>query len=262
MANRDQPAGRIAVRWLAIEALTPDPRNARLHSARQVARIADSIAAFGFNVPILVDGRGGVLAGHGRLIAARRLGLKQVPTLTLDHLDEAQRRAFIIADNRLGELASWDKGRLGVELKELKSLDLDFRIEATGFALKEIDLRIEAGRTLAGGGRAVDAVGSPSKDGRPSGRNMDRVGRPPGRSPGGARLQAPAAASTGDVWTLGSHRLVCGDAADLSAIDAAIRRWQAVTGDSARLQSTGEPFDEVARARRCANGEHVRSAAE
>ena len=180
MANPDQPAGRIAVRWLPIEALTPDPRNARIHSARQVAKIADSIAAFGFNVPILVDGRGGVLAGHGRLLAARRLRLKEVPTLALDHLDEAQRRAFMIADNRLGELAAWDNGRLGVELAELKSLDLDFRIEATGFALNEIDLRIEAGRTRAdGGGRAVDAAGSPSEDGRPSGRPMDRVGRAP-----------------------------------------------------------------------------------
>jgi hypothetical protein len=259
MAKRDQPAGRIAVRWLPIEALTPDPKNARVHSARQVARIADSIAAFGFNVPILVDGRGGVLAGHGRLIAARRLGLKEVPTLTLDHLDEAERRAFMIADNRLGELASWDKGRLGVELKALTSLDLDFRLSATGFALKEIDLRIEAGRTPAG---TVDAAGSPSKDGRPSGRPMDRVGRPPGRSPGGARLQGSPAARAGDVWTLGPHRLGCGDSAGLSAIDDAIRRWQAVTGDGARLQSTGEPFDEVARARRGANSEHARSAAE
>jgi hypothetical protein len=103
MANPDQPAGRIAVRWLPIEALTPNPRNARIRSARQVARIADSIAALGFNVPILVDGRGGVLAGHGRLLAARRLGLNEVPTLTLDHLNEAQRRAFMIADNRLGD---------------------------------------------------------------------------------------------------------------------------------------------------------------
>jgi ParB-like chromosome segregation protein Spo0J len=121
MANPDQPAGRIAVRWLPIEALTPDPRNARIHSARQVARIADSIAAFGFNVPILVDGRGGVLAGHGRLLAARRLRLKEVPTLTLDHLDEAQRRAFMIADNRLGELASGTTGGLASSLRRSRA---------------------------------------------------------------------------------------------------------------------------------------------
>jgi len=119
-------AARIAVRWLPVEALTPDPRNARVHSARQVARIADSIAAFGFNVPVLVDEKGGVLAGHGRVLAARRLGLAEVPTIALDHMTEAESRAFMIADNRLGELASWDDGRLGLELEELKNLDLDF----------------------------------------------------------------------------------------------------------------------------------------
>src|SRR5271157_2041213 len=88
------------------------------------------------------DEKGGVLAGHGRVLAARRLGLEEVPTITLDHLTEAERRAFMFADNRLGELASWDDERLGLELEELKSLDLDFSIEATGFELNEIDQRI------------------------------------------------------------------------------------------------------------------------
>jgi ParB-like chromosome segregation protein Spo0J len=126
---------RIGVRWLPVEALRPDGRNARIHSDRQVARIADSIAAFGFNVPVLIDGNGGVLAGHGRVLAARRLGLQEVPTIALDHLDEAQRRAFMLADNRLGELASWDEARLGLELKGLKILDLDLALSATGFEL-------------------------------------------------------------------------------------------------------------------------------
>ncbi|MGA9850269.1 MAG: hypothetical protein WBQ45_21860, partial [Roseiarcus sp.] len=156
------------------------------------------------------------------LLAARRLGLREVPTITLDHLSEAQARAFMLADNRLGELASWDGGRLGVELQELKSLDLDFALEATGFELSEIELRI---------------------DWRPSRRPMDR-----GRNP---RSHAPAARA-GDAWTLGPHRLVCADdcdAAGFSAIDAAIRRWQAATGDSARLHPGGETFDEVARGR-------------
>ncbi len=111
-AKTERAAAGIAVRWLPIEALTPDPRNARVHVPRQVARIADSIAAFGFNVPVLVDEKGGVLAGHGRVLAARRLGLEEVPAIALDHLNEAERRAFMIADNRLGELASWDDGRL------------------------------------------------------------------------------------------------------------------------------------------------------
>src|ERR1700739_283531 len=102
MTNRDQSAQRFHVRWAPLEALTPDPRNARVHTPRQVARIADSIAAFGFNVPVLIDAKGRVLAGHGGVLAARRLGLKQVPTIALDHLSEAQARAFMIADNRVG----------------------------------------------------------------------------------------------------------------------------------------------------------------
>ena len=155
---------RIAVRWLPVEALTPDKRNARIHSARQVARIADSIAAFGFNVPILVDEKRGVLAGHGRLLAAKRLGLREAPTITLGHLNEARRRAFVIADNRLGELASWDQARLGAELKELKSLDLDFGIELTGFEMSEIDLRIEARPSAP-----CDAVLHPAAPGSQSG---------------------------------------------------------------------------------------------
>ncbi len=210
-------AGGIAVRWLPVEALTPDPNNARLHSARQIARIADSILAFGFNVPVLVDGKGGVLAGHGRLLAARRLGLKEVPTIALDHLDEAGRRAFTIADNRLAELASWDQGRLAVELEALNSLDLDFSLSATGFELKEIELKV-------GGDR---------------GSRQQRRG--------------PPVARAGDAWALGPHRLACAlarEAEAFLAIDAAIRRWQALSGESARLHPGGETFASVGRARR------------
>ena len=212
------------VRWLPVEALTPDPRNARVHSSRQVARIADSIAAFGFNVPVLIDEKGFVLAGHGRVLAARRLGLDEVPTIALDHMTEAESRAFKIADNRLAELASWDDGRLRLELEELKELDLDFALSATGFEMDEIDLRI--GNAGQNPGDADDRVG------------RDRPSR--------------AVARAGDVWTLGPHRLVCGDDFDavaFSAIDAAIRRWQATAGESARLHPAGETFASVARAR-------------
>ncbi len=224
-AKTERAAARLAVRWLPVEVLTPDPRNARLHAPRQIARIADSILAFGFNVPVLIDQKGGVLAGHGRVLAARRLGLKEVPTITLDHLTGSESRAFIIAGNRLAELASWHDGRLRLELEELKTLDLDFSIEATGFELSEIDRRSEAGRT-------------------PGTRKTKRPATP---------LDGLAVAQAGDAWTLGPHRLVCGDdcdAAAFSAIDVAIRRWQAVTGESARLGSSGETFDAIARARR------------
>ncbi|MGA8583853.1 MAG: ParB/Srx family N-terminal domain-containing protein [Roseiarcus sp.] len=227
-ADAERRAARVSVRWLPVESLTPDPENARVHGSRQIARIADSIAAFGFNVPIVIDGNGAVLAGHGRVLAARRLGLSEVPTIALEHLSEAERRAFMIADNRLAELASWDDRRLGVELKALKSLDLDFSIEATGFELDEIELKIDP-RIKSGGSRA------------------------PGKRPAAASPKASPVAQPGDEWTLGPHRLRCGNdvrSTTLPAIDAAIRRWQAITGNRARLRSTGEHFDKVARVRR------------
>ena len=267
-AKTGRAAAQIAVRHVPVEALTPDPRNARLHSARQVSRIADSIAAFGFNVPVLVDEKGVVVAGHGRLLAAKSLGLEEVPAIALEHLDDAERRAFVIADNRLAELASWDDLRLGAELEELKSLDLDFAIDATGFELGEIDLRIEACNSPSEDGRSserptaprrVDARVSRSEDGRPSERRMDRVGRD--QRP---RLQeAAAVARAGETWTLGPNRLLCGEALDAAgcrALDAAIRRWQALAGESARLFPTGEPFDLVARSRRRWNGERSEGA--
>ena len=221
----ERAAERIAVRWLPVEALRPDQRNARLHSGEQVARIAESIAAFGFNVPVLIDEKGGVLAGHGRVLAAKRLGLKEAPAIVLDHLGEAQRRAFMIADNRLAELAFWDEGRLRLELEELKNLDLDFAIDATGFTMDEIDLRIEGG-------------GAPARKKR----------EPRASSPNGS-----AVTRAGDTWSLGPHRLVCANdpgTATFSALDEAILRWQAETRKTARLHPGGDSFRSVARARR------------
>ena len=147
---------------------------------------ADSISAFGFNVPVLVDASNGIVAGHGRVLAAKRLGLKEVPTIALDHLNEAQRRAFVIADNRLSEIASWDDQLLGEQLKELAALDLDFAIEATGFEMNEIDLRVEALEQQTGG------------------KDEPSIPAPVG----------PAITRRGDLWMLGPHRLLCGDALD------------------------------------------------
>ena len=98
-----------AIEWRPVEALIPYARNARTHSEAQVALIAGSIREFGFNNPVLVDDESGVIAGHGRLLAARQLGMTQVPVIELGHLSEAQRRAFILADNRLAEQAGWDR---------------------------------------------------------------------------------------------------------------------------------------------------------
>ena len=179
----------LSVCYLPIEQLKPDPRNARVHNKKQVRQIASSIESFGFNVPILIDGGNNVVAGHGRILAAKLLGLAEVPTVRLDHLTGAQRRAFAIADNRLTEIASWDDRLLGETLQELASVDLDFALEATGFDAGEIDLRIEA---------------LPQNEREPAERPIPAV-------PG------PAVTRTGDLWLLGRHKVLCGDALDAEA---------------------------------------------
>ena len=133
----------LSVAYLPLDRLKPDPGNARRHSAKQIRQIARSIETFGFNVPILVDGGDNVVAGHGRLAAARRLGWSEIPAIRLEHLSEAQQHAFMIADNRLAEVAVWDDRRLGEQLEALAGVELDFDIEAIGFEMGEIDLRIE-----------------------------------------------------------------------------------------------------------------------
>ncbi|WP_237478310.1 site-specific DNA-methyltransferase [Lichenibacterium dinghuense] len=185
--------------------LRPDPRNARKHDPKQVARIAESISRFGFNNPILVDGTGTVIAGHGRLAAAKQLGLAAVPTLCLDHLSEAERRAYRIADNRLAELSSWDKGLLAIELGELQ--DLDFELELTGFDLGEIGLILDA----ADGSAPEDAV--------------------PPSAPG------PAVSRPGDVWILGEHRLFCGSALEATSYE------RLMVGERAAMVFTDPPYN-------------------
>ena len=118
-------------------------RNTRIHTDKQVAQIASSIGAFGFNVPILIDAKSNVIAGHGRVCAAKVLGIATVPTIRLEHLSEQQIRAFVIADNRLTENSEWDQQLLGEQLKILSEAELDFSLETTGFEMGEIDLMIE-----------------------------------------------------------------------------------------------------------------------
>jgi len=138
-ARRAEP---LKIVYRRVDQLKLDPANPRRHTKKQIRQIANSIQAFGFNVPILIDRDGNGIAGHGRLLAARELGMTEVPTLCLDHLTPAQANAFMIADNRLTEIAGWDDRLLAQQLKELSVLDLDFRIELTGFEVAEIDLRI------------------------------------------------------------------------------------------------------------------------
>ena len=173
---------------LPLGSLRPDPENPRSHSRQQVRAIARGIEAFGFNAPVLVSGGNRVVAGYGRLEAARLLGLTDVPVVRLEHLTEAQARAYILADNKLADRSSWDETRLARRLAELRSLALDFEIEATGFATAEIDLRIQSLH-------APDAMDAADEFDPPSGAAVSRVG---------------------DLWLLGPHRLACGDARAIS----------------------------------------------
>ncbi|MBV9814131.1 MAG: site-specific DNA-methyltransferase [Alphaproteobacteria bacterium] len=178
-----------------IEELKPDPANPRCHTKKQIRQIAGSIKAFGFNVPILVDREGNIIAGHGRYLACLLLGITEVPTLCLDHLTPEQVRAFMIADNRLSELSTWNDRLVAEQLKELSLVGLDFDIEVTGFEMGEIDLRIAS----------LD---------RPPERDDDPADIVPTLADG------PAVSKLGDLWRLGGHRVLCGNALDAAAFGA------------------------------------------
>lgn len=133
------------IKLRAIQSLRPYERNARTHSRKQIDQIAASIERFGFTNPVLISDDGQILAGDGRLEAAKKLGMREVPTLALSQLNEADRRAYVIADNKLALNAGWDQEILAIELQAL--IDLNFEVELTGFSLAEIDLVIDdAGR--------------------------------------------------------------------------------------------------------------------
>ena len=190
----DRRKQRLEVVYRTIDEIKPDPANARRHSGKQIRKLADSIETFGFNVPVLVDAELNAVAGHARLAACRLLGLAEVPTLCLDHLSPAQLRAFMLADNRLTELAQWDDRLLAQQLKDLSLLGLDFSLEVTGFEMAEIDLRIESLEDLPG----------PDDD-------------PADALPGPAN---PPRSKIGDLWMLGNHRVLCGSALDAAAFAA------------------------------------------
>lgn len=168
--------------------LIPYARNSRTHSDEQVAQIAASIREFGFLNPIIIDGDNGIIAGHGRVLAAQKLGLESLPCVEASHLTDAQRRAYVIADNKLALNAGWDDEMLRVEFADLAEAGFD--LELTGFSLDEIDgLQIEE---IEEGLTDEDACGDPPAD---------------------------PVTVLGDVWVLGKHRLMCGDSTSVDAID-------------------------------------------
>lgn len=186
MTNQD-----LKVQYRSIEELTPYANNARTHSRRQIKQIAKSIERFGFTNPVLISDDASIIAGHGRVRAAELLGMGQVPTLLLSHLDGAERRAYILADNKLALNAGWDEEILAIELQGL--IDLEFDVAFTGFELAEIDLALSFAGKKAGGSDEADEV--PEVE----------AGNP--------------ITKRGDLWVLGNHRLLCGDAQNKTDID-------------------------------------------
>ncbi|HIR20892.1 MAG TPA: ParB N-terminal domain-containing protein [Candidatus Aphodousia faecalis] len=178
----------LKVVYRAVSELIPYARNARTHSDEQIERIANSIKEFGWTNPILIDGENGIIAGHGRILAARKLGIEKVPTIELSGLTEAQKRAYIIADNRLALDAGWDEEMLKLEFAELEKEG--FELSKTGFSDEEIN------EMMADLDREVDGV--------------EDVETPePPKNPKTKR---------GEVWILGTHRLMCGDSTSVEDV--------------------------------------------
>lgn len=170
------------IETIKVDALVPYARNSRTHSDAQVAQIVASIREFGFTNPVLIDGDGGIIAGHGRVLAARKMGMSDVPCLRLAHLSEAQKRAYIIADNKLALNAGWDDEMLALELRDLQAMDFDLAL--TGFEAEDIESLLAELDATPEGETEADAV---------------------------PEVQATVVTKPGDVWMLGKHRLMCGD---------------------------------------------------
>ncbi|MEM8541032.1 MAG: DNA methyltransferase [Pseudomonadota bacterium] len=181
----------LQIDYLQISSLKPYKRNARTHSKKQIRQIADSIETFGFTNPVLVDSANTILAGHGRVEAARSKGMNTVPCVRLEQMTETQKRAYVLADNKLALNAGWDEDLLAEELGALMAKDEAFDVSITGFTVAEIDGLIE--------GAAPEEPGNPDDDQLPTGA-------------------IPSRCKLGDIWQLGPHKLICGNALDQNAI--------------------------------------------
>jgi DNA modification methylase len=195
----------LKVEYKNIKELIPYCNNSRTHSDEQVLQIASSIKEFGFTNPVLIDGQGGIIAGHGRIMAAQKLKMDEVPTITLSDLSEAQKKAYIIADNKLALNSGWDDELLKIELEQLEELDFDLGL--IGFSDDELALLI-GGETTEG---LVDE---------------DQV----------PELVDDPVTVLGDVWLLGNHRLMCGDSTSIDAVDRLLE------GRKAQMVHTDPPY--------------------
>lgn len=197
----------LVIERVLISSIRTNPRHTRKCTAAQIKRVKRSIQAFGYNVPVLVDRNGQLIAGHVRVEALRALGYTEVLAIRLEHLTPEQVEAFAIAENRLVETGEFDDAMLGLVLKDLSALDLEFSLDVTGFSMPEIDLKIDA----------LDQVED---------RDADEEPVRPG----------PAVVKLGDLWTLGRHRMICGSALETQTYERLMQ------GDRAAMVFTDPPY--------------------
>jgi hypothetical protein len=188
--------------------LKPHERNARTHSKKQIRQIAESIKRFGFTNPVLVDEQNRIIAGHGRVEAARLIGMDVVPAIRLEGMSEADRRAYIVADNRLAELAGWDNEMLGLELGHILELEPDFDLSVIGFDPAEVEALFNS---------------------------LD--GSDPADVPVEIDEKAPVVSSVGDLWQLGRHRLICGNSTEPEVFE------RLMAGEKAQMVFTDSPYN-------------------
>ena len=203
------------------ERLRPWPRNARTHSRKQIRQIAESIRTFGFTNPVLIDAEGTILAGHGRVMAAKELRLPTVPCLRIEHMTPEEKRAYVIADNKLAMNAGWDEELLAAELELLLEIDLDFDIGVLGFEPGELDLLAE--------GLAPAEAGDPADEDLPE-------------------IEGPAVTQPGDLWMLGEHRILCADAREPGAYHRLMK------GELAEMVFTDPPYNVPVDGHICGSG--------
>jgi hypothetical protein len=199
-----------------VDRLVPYARNTRKHPEEQIALLVKAFIEWGFTIPVLVDEADGIIAGHARVLAAQRLGMPEVPVIVASGWSEAQRRAYVIADNKLPELAGWDMGLLGTEVVDLQLESFDLSI--TGFSSKELAALLDLD----------DLAAAPA---------------PAAKTRKAAAAPTATIARPGDVWTIGAHRLMCGDS-EPELVDAIVQRWQKSSKQLATL-STGQTWDEA-----------------
>lgn len=198
---------QLVIEHLPIADLAAGGRKLRLHKKQDITALANAIRTFGFLAPVIIDRNNKIVSGNGRIEAARQLGMTHVPCIRASHLDAAKLKAFRIAENQLSQLAGWDTEALGLELKELSNLKLDFSLEVTGFSAAKIDSLILEGDR---GGENADV-------------SPDRPTSPVSR--------------LGDLWLLGDHRLYCGDATDPGSFDVLLQ------GEQVRTVFTDPPYN-------------------